>query len=59
VFILECYFASTAFAPVLETFNSAYPDQEVLNKTIVHGLIKQFGLQEVFMEGIVSSIRQF
>jgi hypothetical protein len=56
---LERYFASTAFAPVLETFGSAYLDQEVLNKRIGHWLVKQFGIQEVFMAGIVSSIEQF
>jgi hypothetical protein len=34
VFVLENYFTSKWFAAVRETFSNAYPDKEVLNKTI-------------------------
>jgi hypothetical protein len=34
VFILEYYFASKLFAAICEVFSSAYPDKELLNKTI-------------------------
>jgi hypothetical protein len=39
VFTLEHYFASKLFFAVRDTFNNAYRDNEVHNKTTIHGLV--------------------
>jgi hypothetical protein len=36
VFIVKHCFASKSFAAVREAFSNAYPDKEILNKTIIH-----------------------
>jgi hypothetical protein len=42
VFILEHYFVLKLFIAVRETFNIVYPDKEILNKIIIHGLVTKF-----------------
>jgi uncharacterized BrkB/YihY/UPF0761 family membrane protein len=51
VFILEHYFASKSFAAVRETFNNAYSDKEVPNKTTV--LMSTFKLVRTVALGCV------
>jgi hypothetical protein len=48
VFILEHYFASKSFAAAREAFSNPYLDKEVPNKTTIHGLVINFGTQEMF-----------
>jgi hypothetical protein len=49
VLILEHHFASKSAAAVHESIMSAYPDNEVPNKTTAHRLVTAFGGTGVFV----------